>query len=187
MREAVAQAFTDYKALVCVFLYGGNDTNNTVVPIDDYAQYAAVRGGSSVGLRVDELAPIKPASPGRNYGLHPELAPLAPVFASGKMAVVCNVGTLAAPLTRAQYRSGTGKAPRNLFSHSDQQLQWQGLVPNALSNTGWGGRLADVTTAGNSLLGIPGVLSVSGDALFTIGQTSIPARVAGRRRQRPVR
>jgi uncharacterized protein (DUF1501 family) len=177
-RNAAAQAFTDYKALVCVFLYGGNDTNNTVVPIDNYASYAAVRGNSSVGLGVGELAPIRPASGGA-YGLHPRLAPLAPVFAAGRMAVVCNVGTLAAPLTRTQYRAGTGKAPRNLFSHSDQQLQWQGLVPNALANTGWGGRVADATLAGNSLLGIPGVLSVSGDALFTIGRTSIPLALPG--------
>jgi uncharacterized protein (DUF1501 family) len=179
MRAARAQSFTDYRALVCVFLYGGNDTNNTVVPIDDYASYAAVRGNSSVGLGVNQLARIVPASPGRAYGLHPELAPLAPVFAGGKMAVVCNVGTLAAPLTRTQYRNGTGKSPRNLFSHSDQQLQWQGLVPNAIANTGWGGRVADVTSAGNSLLGIPGVLSVSGDALFTIGRTSIPLALPG--------
>jgi uncharacterized protein (DUF1501 family) len=179
VRAASAQASGDYKALVCVFLYGGNDTNNTVVPMDDYAQYAAVRGGSSVGLGLGELVPIKPASPGRAYGLHPGLAALAPLFASGRMAVACNVGTLLAPLTRAQYRSGTGKAPRNLFSHSDQQLQWQGLVPNALANTGWGGRMADLTAAGNSVLGIPGVLSVSGDALFTIGQTSIPLALPG--------
>jgi len=179
MRAARAQSFTDYKALVCIFLYGGNDTNNTVVPIDDYASYAAVRGNSNVGLGVNDLARIVPASPGRAYGLHPELAPLAPLFTAGKMAVVCNLGTLAGPLTRAQYRNGTAKAPRNLFSHSDQQLQWQGLVPNALANTGWGGRLADATVAGNSLLGIPGVLSVSGDALFTIGRTSIPLALPG--------
>jgi uncharacterized protein (DUF1501 family) len=178
IRSASAQAYTDYKALVCVFLYGGNDSNNTVVPIDDYAQYAAVRGGSSAGLGVGELVSIKPPS-GRSYGLHPELAPLAPVFSAGKMAVVCNVGTLVAPLTRADYRGGSGRAPRNLFSHSDQQLQWQGLVPNALANTGWGGRIADLTAAGNSVLGIPGVLSVSGDALFTIGQTSIPLALPG--------
>jgi uncharacterized protein (DUF1501 family) len=179
VRAAAAQAFTDYRALVCVFLYGGNDSNNTVVPIDDYAQYAAVRQGSGVALGVGELTPIRPAQPGRGYGLHPELAPLAPLFAAGKMAVVCNVGTLVAPLTRAQYLSGTGRAPRNLFSHSDQQQQWQGLVPNGLANTGWGGRIADLTAAGNSVLGIPGVLSVSGDALFTIGQTSIPLALPG--------
>jgi uncharacterized protein (DUF1501 family) len=179
IRAAGAQAYTDYKALVCVFLYGGNDSNNTVVPIDDYAQYAAVRGGSSAGLGVGELTPIRPVSPGRTYGLHPELAQLAPIFGAGKMAVVCNVGTLVAPLTRADYMSGNGRAPRNLFSHSDQQLQWQGLVPNALANTGWGGRIADLTAAGNSVLGIPGVLSVSGDALFTIGRTSIPLALPG--------
>jgi len=179
VRGAAAQAFTDYKALVCVFLYGGNDTNNTVVPLDDYAQYAAVRGGSSVGLSAGELTEIRPTSPGRRYGLPPQLAGLAPLFAAKRMAVVCNVGTLAAPLTRAQYRAGAVRAPRNLFSHSDQQLQWQGLLPGAIANTGWGGRVADVTAAGNSLLGIPGVLSVSGDSLFSIGRTSIPLALPG--------
>jgi uncharacterized protein (DUF1501 family) len=179
VRGAAAQSYTDYKALVCVFLYGGNDTNNTVVPLDDYSQYAAVRGGSSVGLATGELTEIRPAAPGRRYGLHPQLAGLAPLFAAKRMAVVCNVGTLAAPLTRAQYRAGAGRAPRNLFSHSDQQLQWQGLLPGAIANTGWGGRVADVTAAGNSLLGIPGVLSVSGDSLFSIGRTSIPLALPG--------
>ena len=179
LRGAAAQSFTDYRALVCVFLYGGNDTNNTVVPLDDYAQYAAVRGGSSVGLSTGEPSEIRPASPGRRYGLHPQLAGLAPLFAAKRMAVVCNVGTLAAPLTRAQYRAGAGRAPRNLFSHSDQQLQWQGLLPGAIANTGWGGRVADVTAAGNILLGIPGVLSVSGDSLFSIGRTSIPLALPG--------
>jgi len=179
INNALAQSYTDYKALVCIFLYGGNDSNNTIVPIDDYAQYSAVRGQSDVGLGVNQLVPIKPASPARRYGLHPQLDDLAPIFAANKLAVVCNVGTLAVPLTRAQYQSGTGKAPRNLFSHSDQQLQWQGLLPGAIANTGWGGRIADTTLAGNAVLGIPGVLSMGGGALFTIGQTSIPLALPG--------
>ena len=176
---AHAQSITDYKALVCIFLYGGNDGNDMVVPIDDYAQYSGVRGLSGAALGVGELVPILPASPGRRYGLHPELRDLAPLFAAKKLAVVCNVGTLVAPLTRSQYLGGTGKAPRNLFSHSDQQLQWQGLVPNAQATTGWGGRVADATHAGNMIFGIPGVLSLAGDALFSIGTTSIPLALPG--------
>ncbi|MCC6379450.1 MAG: DUF1501 domain-containing protein [Burkholderiales bacterium] len=162
----------DYKALVCVFLYGGADSNDMVVPYDDYAAYGAVRGGS-MGLDRSELVPISPASSPARFGLHPQLGDLAPLFAAKKLAVVCNAGPLLAPLTRAGYQAGS-KAPRNLFSHSDQQLQWQGLVPGALVNTGWGGRIADRTAAGNATLAIPGVISLDGDALFTVGETSVP-------------
>jgi len=171
--SAGAQVPTDYRALVCVFLYGGADSNDMVVPIDDYGAYQAVRRGSGMGLDQGELVPIAPASPGRRFGLHPALDNLAPLFAQNKLAVVCNVGTLLAPLTRATYRAGA-RSPRNLFSHSDQQLQWQGLVPGALVNSGWGGRVADRTAAGNPTLAIPGVISLDGDALFTVGETTIP-------------
>jgi uncharacterized protein (DUF1501 family) len=176
---AYAQGAPDYKALVCVFLYGGNDGNDMVVPLDDYAQYAAVRSASGYAIGSGELVPITPTAPGRRYGLHPELRDLAPLFTAKKLAVVANVGTLAAPITRAQYLAGTAKTPRNLFSHSDQQLQWQGLVPNAEATTGWGGRVADATNAGNMIYGIPGVLSLAGDALFSIGTTSIPLALPG--------
>jgi len=176
---AHAQAPADYKALVCVFLYGGNDGNDTVLPLDDYAQYAAVRSRSGMQIGENEIVPLAAVPGAKRYGLHPELNDLAPLFAAKKLAVLHNVGTLAAPLTRAQYQAGTVRAPRNLFSHSDQQLQWQGLVPNAPATTGWGGRVADVTAAGNMIFGIPGVLSLSGDALFTIGQTSIPLALPG--------
>ena len=176
---AHAQAQNDYKALVCVFLYGGNDGNDTVLPLDDYGQYAAVRGPSGAQIGQNEIRPLAIVPGARRYGLHPELDDLVPLFAAKKLALVHNVGTLAAPLTRTQYLSGAGRAPRNLFSHSDQQLQWQGLVPNAAATTGWGGRVADATAAGNMLYGIPGVLSLAGDALFTIGETSIPLALPG--------
>lgn len=176
--RAAAQAASDYKALVCVFLYGGADGNDMVVPLDDYGPYADVRRRTGMGLAQDELAPILPASPGRRFGLHPALEDLAPLFAAKKLGVVCNVGPLVQPLTRATYRAGA-RAPRNLFSHSDQQLQWQGLVPGALVNSGWGGRVADRTAAGNAELAIPGVISLDGDALFTVGETSIPLALPG--------
>ncbi|MEO8486901.1 MAG: DUF1501 domain-containing protein [Betaproteobacteria bacterium] len=176
--QAAAQVPPDYRALVCVFLYGGADSNDMVVPLDDYGPYGAVRGRTNMGLDQGELVPITPTSPGRRFGLHPELSNLAPLFAAKKLAVVCNTGTLVQPLTRATYRSG-GRTPRNLFSHSDQQLQWQGLVPGALLNTGWGGRVADRTAAGNPVLAIPGVISLDGDALFTIGETTVPLALPG--------
>ena len=175
---ALAQAAQDYKAMVCVFLYGGADSNDMVVPLDGYSAYDAVRGRGGMGLDAGELVPILPASPARRFGFHPALGDLAPIFTARKAAVVCNVGTLVAPLTRAQYLAG-GKSPRNLFSHSDQQLQWQGLVPGALVNTGWGGRIADRTDAGNPVLAIPGVISLDGDALFTVGETSVPLALPG--------
>ena len=176
--QARAQSASDYKALVCVFLYGGADSNDMVVPLDDFGAYDAVRGRSGMGLGAGELVPILPASPGRRYGFHPALGDVAPLFAAKKAAVVCNVGTLVAPLTRAQYLAG-GRSPRNLFSHSDQQLQWQGLVPGALVNTGWGGRIADRTAAGNPTLAIPGVISLDGDALFTVGESTVPLALPG--------
>ena len=173
---ALAQA-ADYRALVCVFLYGGNDSNNMVVPYDDYASYAAGRSSATgAALGRDELVSILPTGLPR-YGLHPNLSSLAPLFTQGKMAVVANVGTLTAPLTRASYLAGATH-PRNLFSHSDQQSTWQGLVPGQATPSGWGGRIVDVTGAGNAALAIPGMVSLSGDAVYTIGATSLPVALA---------
>jgi uncharacterized protein (DUF1501 family) len=168
-----------YRALVCVFLYGGNDGNSTVVPYDDYANYAAGRpnGGSGAALSRNELLPIAPANLTRKFGLHPDLAPLVPLFEQNKLAVVNNVGTLVAPLTKAEYLAGS-KRPRNLFSHSDQQLTAQGQVPGQLTPSGWGGRAIDVAGGGNAARGIPGMVSLSGDALFSVGVTSLPVALS---------
>jgi uncharacterized protein (DUF1501 family) len=167
----------DYRALVCVFLYGGNDANNMVVPYDDYPNYAAGRGGNTgAALGKDELEIIAPTGLAR-YGLHPNLSRLAPLFAQNKLAVVTNVGALTSPLTRADYLAGKPH-PRNLFSHSDQQATWQGLIPGQPTTSGWGGRIVDVTGAGNSALAIPGMVSLAGDALYTIGATSLPVALS---------
>jgi uncharacterized protein (DUF1501 family) len=176
--QAHAQT-ADYRALVCVFLNGGNDGNNTVVPYDDYTNYAAGRpnGGNGAALARGELLQIAPSNLTRKFGLHPNLAPLVPLFEQRKLAVLCNAGTLIAPLTRAEYISGQ-KRPRNLFSHSDQQLTAQGLVPGQLQPSGWGGRAIDVLDGGNALRGIPGMVSLAGDALFTVGVTSLPVALS---------
>jgi uncharacterized protein (DUF1501 family) len=174
VESAAAQAL-DYKALVCVFLYGGNDANNTIVPIDDYPQYAAVRtSASNIALASTELiAFAAPRASNRRYGFHPALAPMTPLYDAGKLAVIANAGTLVAPLTRADYIAGSN-VPPNLFSHSDQQSAWQGYVNGATVRSGWGGRIADRITSLNAGAVVPASLSVSGNALMAQGITTSP-------------
>ncbi len=121
---------TDYRALVCVFLFGGNDGNATVIPYDGYSAYSKVRG-SSLGIPKASLHQISAASQGAAFGLHPGLTELASLYDKGRLAVLCNVGTLAAPVTRSQYLAGADR-PDSLFSHADQQAQWQSSVVKAL-------------------------------------------------------
>ncbi len=171
---AHAQAASDYKALVCVFLYGGVDGNNLVVPIDSatYAQYAAVRTvASGVNLTQAELLPIQPNGTGP-YGLHPELSDIHPLFAAGKLAILANVGPLNEPTTKANYLAAR---PNNLFSHSDQQNQWQSAVSSGESGTGWGGRLADAMSSQNP--SFPVIASTAGSTLFISGNTSSPLTI----------
>ena len=169
---ANAQAVSDYKALVCVFLYGGVDGNNLVVPMDNagYAQYTAVRtAASGVNLAQSELLPIQPANTSIPYGLHPELTELQPLFAQKRLAILANVGPLNEPTTRANYLT---KRPDNLFSHSDQQNQWQSSVSSGPSSTGWGGRIADRMASVNGTL--PVITSIAGATLFVSGAASSP-------------
>jgi len=169
---AQAQAANDYKALVCVFLYGGVDGNNLVVPMDSagYAQYSAVRpAASGVNLTQAELLAIQPANTATPFGLHPELSDIHPLFAQGKLAILANVGPLNEPTTKANYFS---KRPDNLFSHSDQQNQWQSSVSSGPSRSGWGGRLGDQMAGLNAAF--PVVTSIAGSSLFTAGNASSP-------------
>jgi uncharacterized protein (DUF1501 family) len=170
--EASAQAANDYRALVCVFLYGGVDGNNLVVPMDaaGYAQYAAVRTeGSGVQLTQAELLPIQPGNLATPYGLHPQLAELQPLFAQQRLALLANVGPLNQPTTKSNYYS---VKPDNLFSHSDQQNQWQSSVSDGPSRSGWGGRIADAMAAQSPAF--PVVTSIAGSSLFIAGNASSP-------------
>lgn len=156
-------SLTDYKALVCVYLFGGNDGNNVIVPLDTSrrAAYQSLRG--DLALADDELlAPITDGA-GNPYALHYGLAAIQPLFAGGNLAVLLNTGQLEAPLTRATYRAGAA-APTNLFSHSDQTVQAQTGQPT-VNGSGWGGRLLDGFDAGDSLAAV----SVSQPALFLQG------------------
>lgn len=178
MMNALAQTSggPDYKALVCVFLFGGNDANNTVVPISSqYSQYAAVRG--SLAIPQAQLLSVSTPS-GAVYGLHPALAPLHPLWAQQRLAIVANVGMLIRPMTRQDYLSGRVPVPNNLFSHSDQTAQWQTGIPTG-GTTGWGGRIADRLTAYgvNAPSSFPLGTSVNGGALLLNGQATKPATV----------
>jgi uncharacterized protein (DUF1501 family) len=167
-----AAASDDYKALVCIFLVGGNDTNNTVVPIDSagYANYAQVRG--ALALPQAQLLPLQEAGGVLRYGLHPALPGLQSLWTAGNLAVVANVGTLVQPLTKTQYLSSATQKPATLFSHIDQQHEWQASISDKSSNTGWGGRLSDQFNTMNAGALVPPMISTGGNNLFVTGAAS---------------
>jgi uncharacterized protein (DUF1501 family) len=162
---------TDYKALVCVFLYGGNDSNNMMVPYDptDYTSYASVRQG--LALPQNTLLPINllGGGDGRLWSLHPNLPGLQSLFGQQKMAILANVGPLVAPVTIDQWNNGTAALPPQLFSHSDQTLHWQTSIPDQPPATGWGGRVADMLRALNGTAQISMSLSLAGTNTFQVG------------------
>ena len=163
----VAPLATDYRALVCVFLAGGNDAWNTIVSLDDYASYASTR--STIALSQDGLLPIQPPSDGRRFGFHASLAGLHALWTQQKLAVLCNVGTLVEPITRAQYLASPALRPPNLFSHSDQVYEWQTGIAAPPLTTGWGGRVGDRTLTMNGAALFPMIVTVAGAATFGTG------------------
>jgi len=169
---AAVPSTPDYKGLVCIFMLGGNDGNNLIVPMktdaQSYADYLGVRG-ATLGLPQKTLGLIPAANGKEAYGLHPQLSPLRELYNQGKLAIVANVGTLVKPITKAEYQQG-GPVPLNLFSHSDQQQQWQmATVPGAPHN-GWAGRAADILWALNSPSTFPVSVSTAGNSLFLTGE-----------------
>jgi uncharacterized protein (DUF1501 family) len=190
--EAAAFTATDYKALVCVFLYGGNDYANTVITYDDdsYNKYSAARGGGAgqtaggialakSALTPTLLAPTTPLAGGRQYALHPAMTGLTNLFNTGKAAVQLNVGPLVVPLTRAQY-SGSNRAlyplPPKLFSHNDQQSVWQSSSPEG-STVGWGGNIGDLALSSNGS-SLFTCISVTGNAVFLSGDSALQYQVS---------
>ncbi len=179
--NALAQTPTDYKALVCVFLFGGNDGNNLLVPFDatGYANYATLRGPlalpqtGAAGTALIQLSAM-PA-----FALNPNLPEIAALFNSNNVALVANVGTLTAPMTRALYQKPGANIPTNLFSHPDQQLEWQNASQSGATQTGWAGRIADtLNTSYNPGSTVPMITSVAGDTLFCNGSASTPVSVS---------
>jgi uncharacterized protein (DUF1501 family) len=173
---------TSYKALVCIFMYGGNDSNNMLVPLNtkangsnDYTAYANIRG--PLAIPSGKLLHLEAQAKG-NFGVHDALPAIRSLFNSGKVAFVANVGTLIQPLTVKQYQAGNLPTPVNLFSHPDQQLEWQNAAQSGTTGTGWAGRIADTYTSTFNPKGqIPLIASVSGDTLFCNGASSSPVAV----------
>jgi len=183
MNAAIAQSNIptgDYKALVCIFLFGGNDANNLLIPNDTatYANYQKIR--QNLAISQGSLVTIHDPATNANYGLHPSFAPIAPLYNSSKrLALLVNAGTLVQPVPRGS--NGTPQLssvplPVNLYSHSDQQNEWQNAVPQGGATTGWSGRLAD-KLAGISGGVVPPAISIGGNALQLIGETTQPSTV----------
>ncbi len=194
--EAAAFDATDYKALVCVFMYGGNDYANTVVTYDNpsYNLYSTVRSGGAgqtaggIALARADLAatllnpavvPADVLGQARQYALHPSMTGLAGLFNTGRAAVQLNVGPLVVPMTRVQYSSSNrvlNPLPPQLFSHNDQQSIWQSSSPEG-STVGWGGNIGDLALAGNSNATFT-CMSVAGNAVFLSGDTALQYQVS---------
>jgi uncharacterized protein (DUF1501 family) len=179
LSSAAAQT-APYKALVCLFMFGGNDSNSLLIPYSDYASYNAVRPvTTNVNVAQSLMSPLSPLNlPGQTFSLHPAFTAtngnptLASLFTSGKLAVLANTGSLFEPMTRTEYRAGTKRRPDQLFSHSDQQQQGQTSVARAsflTGPTGWGGRLADRMVGMNSPTATPMSMSFAGSQTFLNG------------------
>jgi uncharacterized protein (DUF1501 family) len=174
----LAQSAPGYRALVCVFLFGGNDSNNTIVPTDSasFSAYQKIRG--SLALTSAELTPVTSVT-GAPYGFHSGLSELASLFSSKELAVVANTGTLVQPLTQTQYQKQQAAIPLNLFSHSDQQIAWQTSVAQGHSPTGWAGRAADYVLANNlNTSDFPAFFSVAGNSLQGTGISTQPVALS---------
>ncbi len=180
---AVAAETGGYKALVCVFLFGGNDSHNTIVPIStaEYNAYSTARGGpaeqNGLALPKSALLPLT----GNNFGLHPALTNMAALYnTSGRLAVVANTGVLLAPTTLTQYINRSVPLPPQLFSHSDMQSHWQTMRADYPADTGWGGRLADVFhTAATGKLSV--TVSLGSGGVFMKGTNVSPYQVTAMR------
>ncbi len=181
LMTARAQSAGDYKAIVCVFLFGGNDANNLLVPNDSaaYANYQKIR--QNLALSQGSLIAIQDPATRAAYGLHPGFATLAPLYNTSKrLALLVNVGTLVQPVPRGSNGRPQLTAvplPANLYSHSDQQAEWQTALPQGSATTGWSGRLADklASVSGGR---VPSAITVAGNALQLIGQTTQPSTVS---------
>lgn len=184
MADASAATATDYKAIVCVFLQGGNDYANTLVPYDadSYARYQAARPALAIDrARLDGTALLPRDTPrdtagfAHQYALAPDLAPLVPLFQDGRLGVLLNVGTLVQPTTKQQYRNRTVPLPPKLFSHNDQQSMWQSSMSEG-ATSGWGGRMGDLFESSNANSTFT-CMNVSGNAVFLSGRSAVQYQV----------
>jgi uncharacterized protein (DUF1501 family) len=179
--NALATGASNYQALVCIYLGGGNDANNTVVPLttaqQNYSLYSTNRG--PLALAQNSLLPIQVGSD--VYGLHPSMPEIQKLFNNTKKcAILANVGMLVQPTNRTSYlaANGNNSVPAFLFSHSDQSTQWQTVLPVGVPSTGWGGRVADsMAASANAGAAFPPVTSIAGCGLFCNGAQTLPITV----------
>ncbi len=185
MAAASAQTATDYKSLVCVFLLGGNDNANTVIPVSN-AEYSAYATGR-LALALPNDASLRTIAPldwsGPTLALHPSLTNLQQLFNTGKAGLISNIGTLTEPLTKAQWNDGspTVSAPAQLFSHSDQQSHWQTGIPEGHATTGWMGRMGDVLAPSfNASSNVSITMSVAGNQIMLAGDQTVQYQITSR-------
>ena len=185
MADAAAQSANDYKALVCIFLYGANDHYNTVIPYDvaTHTNYYNIRKGTpTAGTVYDGIAIGRNAlsatalstalSDGRQMALNPEMSALKTLFENKRASILMNVGPLVVPTSRIQYDNKSVPLPPKLFSHNDQQAYWQSSFQTEGGAKGWGGRAADLLLSNNSKSTLT-CISINGNALFLSGQNAI--------------
>jgi uncharacterized protein (DUF1501 family) len=184
MATASAEGATDYKAIVCLFMSGGNDQANTLLATDpeSWNSYTSIRNTgtpTSIALPRNSLLSIDPATiqSGRSFALHPQLGAVKNLFDSGRAAIVTNVGTLIQPTTLAQYKAGSVPLPPKLFSHNDQQSVWQSSKPEGAA-FGWGGRMGDLLASSNSNTSFT-TISLAGNAVFLTGRQVRQYQVGG--------
>jgi len=166
---------TEYKALVCVFLYGGNDSFNMLVPTDESAHRAYADARKNLAVSRSQLLPLDTvASDGLRYGLHPSMPEIRDLYNQGKATVVGNVGPLLVPTSRDDYINARVPVPPRLFSHNDQQDFWQSLELDKLQSTGWAGRMADALASLNGEQALSMNVSMAGSNLMLTGSATIP-------------
>lgn len=168
--NAFAQSAPDYKALVCIFMFGGNDSHNMLIPQDPaaFAAYRAARGSLALPDGNTKLLPITTRT-GVPFALNDGLKAITPLWSSGQLAAVANVGMLVQPTTRTQYLAKSVPVPTNLFSHADQVVEKQAGDPNGSGGSGWAGRIADVVRDKNGSATFPAAFSLTGPALLDTG------------------
>ncbi len=176
--NALASSNSSYQALVCIYLQGGNDGHNTVIPIataqQSYSQYQKSR--PALALSQGSLHTIM--SGNDTYGLHPSLSEIQGLYNQGKAAVLANVGNLVTPIDRTAYQSNNlSLLPQALFSHTDQTTQWQSAIPNSIASSGWGGRMADFMQSQNSSAVFPPISAMTNCGIFCTGKSTSPAAV----------
>lgn len=170
---------TDYRALVCVFLFGGNDSFNMIMPRSGkgYQEYAAAR--QSLAVAQADILPVTTLTPqNADYGFHPSMTEVKDLFDLGRLSVVGNVGPLLAPTSQSQYNSRSVPLPPQLFSHNDQQRHWQTSRADSIARQGWAGRVADLLSSANPQGSVSLNISLSGSNVLQTGVNSIPYNVS---------